>query len=37
MECPSPSCGAGIFMAKHKDRLYCGKCHNTLIEKGKGK
>ena len=22
-----PKCGAGIFLAKHKDRLYCGKCN----------
>lgn len=22
-------CGAGIFLAQHKDRLYCGKCHYT--------
>merc|ERR1712183_910086 len=24
------SCGAGIFMANHKDRYYCGRCHLTL-------
>ncbi|MEM4259272.1 MAG: 30S ribosomal protein S27ae [Candidatus Pacearchaeota archaeon] len=24
-----PRCGAGIFLAFHKDRLYCGKCHYT--------
>lgn len=24
-ECPAPSCGAGVFMATHKDRTYCGK------------
>ena len=24
-----PRCGAGIFLAKHKGRLYCGKCHYT--------
>ncbi|MEM4318376.1 MAG: 30S ribosomal protein S27ae [Candidatus Pacearchaeota archaeon] len=24
-----PRCGPGIFLAKHKDRLYCGKCHYT--------
>lgn len=24
-ECPAPSCGAGIFMATHKDRQHCGK------------
>jgi len=28
-ECPHPMCGAGIFMATHRDRLYCGKCHLT--------
>ena len=22
-------CGAGIFMANHKDRLSCGKCRYT--------
>ena len=21
-----PKCGAGIFLAQHKDRLVCGKC-----------
>jgi len=21
-----PKCGAGIFMANHKDRMACGKC-----------
>ena len=26
-ECPR--CGAGIFLMKAKDRLYCGKCHYT--------
>ncbi|KAI8990250.1 ribosomal protein S27a-domain-containing protein [Pilobolus umbonatus] len=30
-ECPSPTCGAGVFMAKHKDRQYCGKCHLTYV------
>ncbi len=24
-----PRCGAGIFLAVHKDRLYCGNCHYT--------
>ncbi|OMJ07183.1 Ubiquitin-40S ribosomal protein S27a [Smittium culicis] len=28
-ECPSETCGAGVFMAWHKDRQYCGKCHLT--------
>lgn len=22
-----PKCGSGIFMAQHKDRINCGKCH----------
>jgi small subunit ribosomal protein S27Ae len=21
-----PKCGAGVFMANHKDRVTCGKC-----------
>lgn len=29
-ECPSATCGPGIFMAKMKDRDYCGKCHMTV-------
>jgi len=24
-----PKCGDGFFMAGHKDRQYCGKCHYT--------
>ncbi|TIA87074.1 hypothetical protein E3P99_03405 [Wallemia hederae] len=28
-ECPAPECGAGIFMAWHHDRQYCGKCGLT--------
>ena len=24
-----PRCGSGIFLASHKNRLYCGKCHYT--------
>ena len=24
-----PRCGAGIFLANHGNRLYCGKCHYT--------
>ncbi|QWU87616.1 hypothetical protein CA3LBN_001881 [Candidozyma haemuli] len=27
-ECPN--CGAGIFMANHPDRQYCGRCHTTF-------
>jgi small subunit ribosomal protein S27Ae len=22
-----PKCGEGVFMAQHRDRWYCGKCH----------
>lgn len=30
-----PRCGEGVFLAKHKDRLTCGKCHYTkFIIKG---
>lgn len=25
-----PTCGPGIFMAKHWDRYYCGFCHTTV-------
>jgi len=28
-ECPQDICGAGVFMAQHKDRHYCGKCGLT--------
>eukprot|EP00941_MAST-03F_sp_MAST-3F-sp1_P003794 g3794.t1 len=28
-ECPAEECGAGVFMAQHKDRHYCGKCGLT--------
>ena len=30
-ECQEPSCGPATFMAIHKNRYYCGKCHNTLV------
>ena len=30
-ECPNSGCGAAIFMANHKDRQTCGKCHMTLV------
>jgi ubiquitin-small subunit ribosomal protein S27Ae len=32
-ECTNETCGAGVFMAKHSDRQYCGKCHLTLRTK----
>jgi small subunit ribosomal protein S27Ae len=28
-ECPADECGAGVFMANHFDRQYCGKCGLT--------
>ena len=28
-ECPN--CGAGVFMANHIDRYYCGACHLTFL------
>ena len=28
-ECPEDVCGAGVFMATHADRYYCGKCGLT--------
>lgn len=33
-ECPSKSCGAGVFMAKHHDRTYCGRCGLTYVMSG---
>ncbi|KAI9287556.1 ribosomal protein S27a-domain-containing protein [Umbelopsis sp. AD052] len=33
-ECPTATCGAGIFMAWHHDRQYCGKCGLTYVFKG---
>ncbi|KAL1425269.1 hypothetical protein MTO96_019417 [Rhipicephalus appendiculatus] len=30
-ECPSEDCGAGVFMAAHFDRQYCGKCCLTYV------
>ncbi|CAK0752952.1 hypothetical protein CVIRNUC_002184 [Coccomyxa viridis] len=26
-----PTCGQGIFMATHFNRMYCGKCHLTYM------
>ena len=28
-ECTAEQCGAGVFMAAHHDRQYCGKCGLT--------
>ncbi|MCG3217862.1 MAG: 30S ribosomal protein S27ae [Candidatus Heimdallarchaeota archaeon] len=22
-------CGPGVYMAEHRDRFYCGKCHKV--------
>ncbi len=30
-ECPHQDCGAGVFMAAHVDRQYCGKCGLTFV------
>jgi len=32
-ECPAEECGAGVFMAAHHDRQYCGKCGLTYVFK----
>ncbi|HDN81740.1 MAG: 30S ribosomal protein S27ae [Methanomicrobia archaeon] len=33
-----PRCGAGVFLAEHKDRLTCGKCGYTeFIKKAQNK
>lgn len=31
-ECPADTCGAGVFMAAHADRVYCGKCGLTYAK-----
>ena len=28
-----PKCGTGVFMAKHGDRLHCGRCGYTEFPK----
>jgi len=30
-----PKCGAGVFMAQHKDRITCGRCGYTEFGKKK--
>lgn len=30
-ECENKECGAGVFMANHVDRHYCGRCGLTLV------
>jgi len=27
-----PRCGPGTFLAEHKGRSYCGKCHYTSFD-----
>jgi len=28
-----PKCGQGFFLAQHKDRITCGKCHYSEFSK----
>ncbi|RAH15344.1 MAG: 30S ribosomal protein S27ae [Methanobacteriota archaeon] len=30
--CPMPGCGPGVFLARHKDRMTCGKCGYKYVE-----
>jgi len=30
-----PRCGMGTFLAAHKGRMYCGKCHYTEFSEKK--
>jgi len=32
-ECDGETCGGGTFMASHFDRLYCGRCFKTYVNK----
>ena len=32
-----PRCGPGVFLGKHKNRLYCGKCKYTEFVSGEKK
>lgn len=34
-ECPEATCGTGVFMAAHSDRMYCGRCSLTLVHEDK--
>lgn len=31
-ECPQAACGAGVFMADHKNRHTCGRCSLTYLK-----
>ena len=35
VECPSPTCGHGYFMAKHANRMHCGYCSTSLVQQQK--
>jgi small subunit ribosomal protein S27Ae len=30
--CPQETCGSGVFLAEHKDRVSCGKCGYTRMK-----
>jgi small subunit ribosomal protein S27Ae len=30
-----PRCGPGTFLGKHKNRLYCGRCGYTELQRSK--
>ena len=30
-----PRCGEGVFLAEHKDRVFCGNCHYSEIRNKK--
>ena len=32
-----PKCGSGVFLAQHKERVTCGKCHYTEFVKSESK
>ena len=36
-ECPDEQCGAGVHMANHFNRHYCGKCGLTYMLENPGK
>eukprot|EP01036_Dinobryon_divergens_P029711 gene29711-38843_t len=33
-DCPHETCGPGVRLAIHKDRLHCGKCSMTFLLNG---
>jgi len=34
-ECPNETCGAGVMMAQHENRYYCGRCAMTFMFEAK--